>query len=406
MPTAAALPAPVPADRLLHWARRPNVTDMLLTGALLAVSLLAARPAGFYPDRAAGAVLVAAPLPILMLIRRRYPVAVCVALAVANLPIVSTGYPQLGAVLTLAVALDTLGAYRNLQVAVPVGFALLVALPVAASVGSHLLSFPGIAHSYLPAPALAEVLPLFLPLGLGIVTRQYRLAHAPTARELELEQAGQAETERRVLLEERAAIARDLHDSVAHHVNLMVIQSETGPDLVRRGTEEVLTGFRLIGDTGRRALAELDRTLAALRDDSGAPLAPQPGLADLPALVEDTAAQGLAVELVTTGQPRPADAGVELAAYRIVQESLTNVVRHAEAGAATVTVEYARGGLAVQIADRGRGFDPAALRPDRAGHGLAGMRERARVHGGTVAVASAPGVGTTVSAWLPLPDGS
>jgi signal transduction histidine kinase len=402
MPTTAALPPPVSTERVVRWARRPNVTDMLLVGALVAVGLLTAAPAGYYPDRAAAVLLVSAPLPVLLLVRRRYPVAVCVALALANLLIVTTGYPPLGGVLALAAALYSLGAYRDIQVAVAVGFALLVALPVGFWFGASELAFRGAGYVYEPAPVV--VLPLFVPLGVGILTRQYRQRNAPTARELELQQAGQAETERRVLLEERAAIARDLHDSVAHHVNLMVIQAETGPDLVERGTEDVLNGFRLIGDTGRRALAELDRTLAALRDDSGALLAPQPGLADLPALVEDTAAQGLAVDLVTLGQPRPADAGVELAAYRIVQESLTNVVRHAEASAATVTVEYARDGLAVQVADRGRGFDPAQARPDRAGNGLAGMRERARVHGGTLAVASAPGAGTMVSAWLPLPE--
>jgi signal transduction histidine kinase len=294
-----------------------------------------------------------------------------------------------------------------------VGFAVLVALPAATwaassrlptwAASSWLVSSGG-GIVYTQPLQVDQIMPMLIALGVGILVRQYRLTNASTVRELELAQVGQSvETERRVLLQERAAIARDLHDSVAHHVNLMVIQAETGPDLVQRGTDDVLAGFRLIGDTGRRALAELDRTLAALRDDSGALLAPQPGLADLPALVEDTAAQGLAVELVTTGEPRPVDAGVELAAYRIVQESLTNVVRHAEASGAAVTVEYAANGLAVQVTDRGHGFDPAA-RPDRAGHGLAGMRERARVHGGTLAVASAPGAGTMVSAWLPAPE--
>jgi signal transduction histidine kinase len=402
MPTTTALSPPVSAEQLVRWARRPNVADMLLVGALVAVGLVTAAPTGYHSNRAAAALLVAAPLPVLLLLRRRYPVAVCVALAFANLLIVATGFPQIGAILALVVALYSLGAYRDIQAAVAVGFTLLVALPVGAWFGAELVFQDR--YIDLPGPVAAGVLPLFIPLGVGVVTRQYRLANAPTARELELQQAGREESERRVLLQERAAIARDLHDSVAHHVNLMVIHAETGPDLVARGTEDVLSGFRLIGDTGRRALAELDRTLAALREDSGAPLAPQPGLADLPALVEDTAAQGLTVELVTLGEPRPADAGVALAAYRIVQESLTNVVRHAEASAATVTVEYARDGLAVQVADRGRGFDQAQPRPDRPGNGLAGMRERARVHGGTLAVASAPGAGTMVSAWLPLPE--
>jgi signal transduction histidine kinase len=399
MPTIA-LPHPS-AGRLLEWARRPAGTDLLLAFAVTSLGLVTAQRVGPGATLTSAVFLFALPMPVLLLARRRYPIGICAALATGNVLLAAAGSLQAGALVALAVALYTLGAYRELAVAVVTGFGLLFALPVAAWVAARVLLQM---YWQEPTPLLVAAMPLFIPLGAGIVTRQYRLSKEPTAREQALRRAGQVETERRVLLEERAAIARDLHDSVAHHVNLMVIQAETGPDLVRRGEDAVLAGFRLIGDTGRRALAELDRTLAALREGAAGPRAPQPRLADLPALVEDTGSQGLAVDLVTRGDVRPADPGVELAAYRIVQESLTNVLRHAEATSATVLVEYARGGIAVQVADRGRGFDPVAGPLDRAGHGLAGMRERARVHGGTLAVASAPGAGTMISTWLPDPE--
>lgn len=302
-----------------------------------------------------------------------------------------------GAALALVVALYTLGAHRAVVRAALFGGATLATLVVFRTLVQ-------------PTPDVYVKDPLLVPssfivvasLVVGILVRLIRSGR-PTEREIELQRLSRLETSRRVVLEERATIARDLHDSVAHHVNLMVIQAETGPDVVGRGSQDVLRVFGLIGDTGRRALAELDRTLALLRNDSGGLLAPQPGLDDLTQLVHDTTAQGPAVELTIDGDRRPLDPGVELAAYRIVQESLTNVVTHAATGSVRVLLEFTHDGLSVQVTDRGRGFDPAAAPAGRTGHGLPGMRERARTHGGTLAVASAPGAGTAVSAWLPAP---
>jgi signal transduction histidine kinase len=227
-------------------------------------------------------------------------------------------------------------------------------------------------------------------------------AGAPTAREIELQRVSELETSRRVVLEERATIARDLHDSVAHHVNLMVIQAETGPDVVARGGEEVLRVFRLIGDTGRRALAELDRTLALLRDDSGALLAPQPGLDDLEQLVRDTTAPGLTVELIVDGDRRPLDSGIELAAYRIVQESLTNVIRHAGADSASVSVRYEDARVVVEVTDTGRGDRDRDSPAAGSGNGIVGMRERVLALGGEFEAGPRRDGGFRVRAWLPL----
>jgi signal transduction histidine kinase len=339
-----------------------------------------------------------------LLVRRRFPVAACLVLGAAagwEVALATDAGEQLvgsGVGLGLAVALYTLGAHRSVGWSAPVGVGVVVALPVFGRWWRESRFEPLYSQPLLVSPVI-----LLLPLALGMLVRVYRAGSRPTARELELQQVSDRETSRRVVLEERAAIARDLHDSVAHHINLMVVQAETGPDIVDRGSADVLRVFRLIGDTGRRALTDLDRTLALLRDDSAALLAPQPGLDDLDRLVADTTAQGLTVTLTVTGDRRPLAAAVELAAYRIVQESLTNVLRHAGAGSARVLLEFVPDGLSVLVTDQGRGFDPAAPPSGRAGHGLPGMRERARINGGTLAVAAAPGAGTAVSAWLPVP---
>ena len=349
--------------------------------------------------------LVTASLAVLLL-RRRYPEVVCLVLGVASgwdlvlSEEAGEGLVGTGVRLGLAIALYTLGVYRDALRAALLGTGIVAGLLLLGTLWRPLQ------ETLFSEALLVPEAFILAPLAAGILVRLYRPAGAPTAREIELQRVSELETSRRVVLEERATIARDLHDSVAHHVNLMVIQAETGPDVVPRGGEEVLRVFRLIGDTGRRALAELDRTLALLRDGSGALLAPQPGLDDLEQLVRDTTAPGLTVELIVDGGRRPLDSGIELAAYRIVQESLTNVVKHAAAGSARVLLEFAHDGLAVQVTDRGRGFDPAAPPSGRTGHGLPGMRERARINGGTLAIASAPDAGTAVSAWLPAPAGT
>ncbi|TWD80233.1 histidine kinase/DNA gyrase B/HSP90-like ATPase [Kribbella amoyensis] len=245
---------------------------------------------------------------------------------------------------------------------------------------------------------------LLLPLSVGFLARLYRRNREASEREAALERAAAEQDAAQVVLTERSHIARDLHDVVAHAVNLMVIQAETGPDLVARGDQDVLAGFQRIGDAGRRALGELDRMLSALRDADGVPdpeLTPQPGLAELRWLVADVAHDGLAVELSVQGETELAPTGHQLAAYRLVQEALTNVVRHAAATEVMVTLRVDAEELRVEISDNGHGFDPEAARA--AGrHGLAGMRERVRIHHGTLAIDSVPGRGTTIAALIPL----
>jgi signal transduction histidine kinase len=194
---------------------------------------------------------------------------------------------------------------------------------------------------------------------------------------------------------ERARIARELHDVVAHHISMIAVQAETArlttPDLPSLGAQR----FSEIGDRARAGLTEMRRLLGVLRDGTDtADLRPQPGLAQLIELLDD-ARQSANARLIVSGAPTPLDPGVELAAYRIVQEALTNARRHAPGAAVDVEIRYGPE-LRVRIRDNGPGPDNSA------GHGLAGMRERAAAVGGTLRTGPTPIGGFLVEAVLPV----
>jgi len=212
---------------------------------------------------------------------------------------------------------------------------------------------------------------------------------------------------------ERARIARELHDVVAHHISMIAVQAETGrlttPGLPAAGAQR----FAAIGDTARAGLTEMRRLLGVLREDAerdtasepapqparpGADRRPQPGLPQLGNLVDDAReASGGAVRLIMSGQADRLDPGVELAAYRIVQEALTNARRHAPGAAVDVELRYADDALRLRIRDNG----PGQAARYRAGHGLLGMRERAAAVGGSLQTGDARGGGFCVEAELP-----
>jgi signal transduction histidine kinase len=237
----------------------------------------------------------------------------------------------------------------------------------------------------------------------GVLVRLYLRNRRAAAREAALEQRAVEQDAAQVVLTERSIIARDLHDVVAHAVNLMVIQAETGPDLLKLGDVDALAGFQRIGDAGRRALEELDRMLSALRDAEGVPdpaLTPQPGLGEVAALAASLSDQGLPVELEVRGVTDGVPEGIQLTAYRLIQEALTNVVKHAKADSAKILIESGEDAVAIWVIDNGQGFDPD--KPPDGRHGLTGMQERVRIHHGTLSITSSAGAGTTISAWLPV----
>jgi signal transduction histidine kinase len=200
---------------------------------------------------------------------------------------------------------------------------------------------------------------------------------------------------------ERARIARELHDVVAHHISMIAVQAETArlttPGLPPAGARRLAA----IGDTARAGLSEMRRLLGVLREDSGEPAErqPQPGLTQLADLLDNARdTSGAATRLILRGIPAPLDPGVELAAYRIVQEGLTNARRHAPGAAVDVEVHYTDDALQLRVRDNGPGPPPTAPLP---GHGLLGMRERATAVGGHVHTGPAAGGGFLITALLP-----
>ncbi|GAA2593555.1 sensor histidine kinase [Actinomadura fulvescens] len=218
---------------------------------------------------------------------------------------------------------------------------------------------------------------------------------------------------------ERARIARELHDVVAHHISMISVQAETArlavPGMPPEGAKHLLA----IGDTARTALTEMRRLLGVLREDAGAETTrrPQPTLQQLLELIDETRESGgVAARLILRGRATPLDPGVELTAYRIVQEALTNARRHAPGAAVDVEVHYDDDVLRLRVRDNGPGLAPVPgqdLRPGGGrngvgpadGHGLLGMRERAATVGGELRTGPAPGHGFLVEATLPVTAG-
>ncbi len=205
--------------------------------------------------------------------------------------------------------------------------------------------------------------------------------------------ARMAEREREVaareaVLDERARIARELHDVIAHNVSMMVVQAGAERREAERHGDGDRDAFEVIERTGRSALTEMRRLVGMLRSDGKEALAPQPTLNDLAHLVGEVRTGGMPVDLLVTGEPRQLPAGIELSGYRIVQEALTNAMKHAEDPRATVRVHYAPNALELEVTDTGASVDGTAT---GTGHGLVGMRERVAFYGGDFAARSLPG---------------
>ncbi|MFJ9564642.1 sensor histidine kinase [Streptomyces fuscichromogenes] len=212
------------------------------------------------------------------------------------------------------------------------------------------------------------------------------------------------ERSRRTLLEERTTIARELHDVVAHHMSVVAIQAEAAPYRVENPPPELEKAFATIRENAVAALTELRRVLGVVRAaDYEAPDAPQPTLADLDALLANVREAGLAVGKTVTGAVRELPQGVELSAYRIVQEALSNTLRHAPGAGARVEIGYVIGGLGLRVVN-GPPPRPALIKPSPgAGHGITGMRERVSMLNGEMTAAATPEGGYEVTVFLPVP---
>ncbi|MET7324017.1 histidine kinase [Streptomyces sp. NPDC005549] len=263
------------------------------------------------------------------------------------------------------------------------------------------------APDYLPTGQLAVIL-FAVVVVLGIALRGRREARTELAQQTSLTAEERA---RRTLLEERGRIARELHDVVAHHMSVISIQAQVAPLLVKDPPDELKENLAGIRQNALEALTELRRVLGVLRSehpdaleapeggDGAAPHAPQPTLDRLGALVENTRAAGLTVTTDTSGTRRPLPPGVELSAYRIVQEALSNVLRHAPGASARVHLTHLPIGLRVVVSNTRPTRAPAPSQG--AGHGLLGMRERVAMLDGTLTAHAMPDGGYQVAAFLP-----
>jgi len=255
----------------------------------------------------------------------------------------------------------------------------------------------------IPGRSASEL--VFMPLLFGICwlagfVLQERAAQAEAAEQRATYAEQQREAVARIAVaEERARIARELHDIVAHAVSVMVLQVGA----VRHGLPETLAedkdALTRVEQAGRTALTEMRRLLGAMRrNGDGLELAPQPGLDALDSLLEDVGRAGLPVRLHVDGDPLPLPRAIDLSAYRIVQEGLTNSLKHARASHADVTVRYRADELEVEVLDDGAGTATS----DGLGHGLVGIRERVKIYGGQMNARTAPTGGFILSARLPL----
>ncbi|MGA4840086.1 sensor histidine kinase [Streptomyces sp. G45] len=215
--------------------------------------------------------------------------------------------------------------------------------------------------------------------------------------------AEQQEKARRAVVEERGRIARELHDVVAHHMSVISVQAGLAKFVFDTDASTARSALGTISGTSAEALEEMRRMLRVLRaqeDDGEVPDAPMPGLARIEEMADRVRAGGVPVEFRVTGTPRPIAPGVELCAYRVVQEALTNVLKHARHASATVELRYHRDHIEVSVADDGEG-----VIPDRVGrgggHGLIGMRERAKLYGGTISIGPRSTGGFAVRLTLP-----
>ncbi len=369
-----------------------------LYDALLAVALTTALQLqlalGDHPGGAAvnavGGLLLTLPL----VARRRAPLAVAgtfTAAAALN-AILGGGLfegqpPPAASLITGAVVFYSLGAHADDRPA------LAGALAGVAGLWMTVIATEADLQSFLFSGGLIVATPWLV--GRSVRARSQRMA---------LLESEQHQREQVAVADERARIARELHDVVAHSVGVMVVHAQGAGRLLDRDPARAREALETIERTGQTALDEMRRALGVLRrPDAGAPLAPQPGMGDLGALVEQARESGLTVELVTEGTPTPLPADVDRSAYRIVQEALTNTLKHAGPVRARVTVRYAGGELELEIADDGapgrvQNGAPAA----GGGHGLVGMRERVGLYGGDLHADHRPEGGFVVRASLPI----
>jgi signal transduction histidine kinase len=369
--------------------------------ALAVTTIQVASEEGARPPDAL-AVLLGVAMGAVLLVRRRWPFGVLLATTLLLLSYHALGYPGIPLNVPLAVALYTAAVAGRLRpalalCAVVIGGSLTVRAVVEGEPLPRLLG----------SDAVREGSLLLVVLLLGEAVRGRRALAAGTRERLRRAEAEREHEAQRRVVEERLRIARELHDVTAHTIAVIAVQAGVAGDVLDELDGCPQTARRALGNiraASKQAMAELRATVGVLRDGGdrpgGAPRAPAPGLGEVRALLDATATAGLRVELRQEGEAAPLPSVVDLTAYRIVQEALANVLRHAAAGSATVLVRHEPGALVVEVDDDG---GAAAGAGGPAGYGLAGMGERAAALGGRLEAGPRAGGGFRVRARLPVP---
>jgi signal transduction histidine kinase len=378
----------VAMDRTLARVRRlwpaPPTVDRVLAAVLAAVAELQIWLGGDVTRHRVAAALLAPTMTASLAARRRYP-----AVVGAGVPVGGALFHAFWAPQSVAYPIATFCALYALAAwATPRRFAVGTVLVVAADPASRAAAGASLHPPVSLYTVVVVVVLLLVRRVLGDRERRIRLA--------ERERVVAA---REAVVEERGRIARELHDAVAHDVSLMVVQAGAERRLLDGTAGSTRDVLETIEHVGRASLEEMRRLVGMLRSDEGDPLAPQPGLADLPGLVAQVRDAGLPAELELQGEQRALPAGIELSAYRIVQEALTNALKHAGAARAVVRVRYGTDSLELEVVDDGAG---AAAPVAGGGHGLVGMRERVALYGGRFEADRRPGGGFAVRVELPV----
>jgi signal transduction histidine kinase len=361
----------------------------LFTGVGLAALFTTTSRTIEYHDVDALGVLLVLACSVPYYFRRQATFAVLLVSFVALCTLAIVGYPANAESQFLLVGMYTLGSHATGRGRILGVVAVVIGLVVVAIAG-----IPDASTSSLVQTGAIYLASYFF----GSTVRNRRLYLGELeARAAELERERDEEAKRAVA-EERLRIAQELHDVVAHSMGVIAVQAGVGAHVIDQDPAEAKRSLEAIAGTSRSTLTEIRRLLGVLRDDGKAAYQPAPGLADLGHLVADLGDAGLRVTIEVEGAADGVPPGVDLTAYRIVQEALTNVLKHAGPAQATVTITYEPDAVGLRITDDGRGVNGS---PSEGGHGLLGMRERVGVYGGSLSAGPRTGGGFAVVAALP-----
>ncbi|MFI0446141.1 sensor histidine kinase [Actinomadura sp. 6N118] len=387
---------------------RPQAADAVLALSLLLMGFLQlfiedppAELKPYYGNTDATHVVLVIAITMLITFRQRYPMTVLCLIVAGQFWITFGQYPAtVPDVVAFLLAIYSVAAHRGLAHSALGGLLALV------SFNTMLLMFP------VDVGVITYLMDNALVIGVWVLGRNLRLRRAYFAeledRAARLERARGTDA-RAARVEERSRIARELHDVVAHHVSVMTVQAGAARRILDRNPGSAREAMTTIEEVGRTALSEMRRIVGVLRTDrdperAGGELAPQPGLGDLGELLDHVRETGLSVQLWIEGEARTPSPGVDVAAFRLIQEALTNTLKHAGPQArAWVRLYYTDDDLTVEIEDDGRGTATImADNGDNPGHGLVGMYERVALYGGELRIGPRVGGGFGVRARFPL----